>query len=114
MKTFFSFLIVAGALFGESIYLNNDSPYTLIAEIDGANGIFLTQVVLQPNDLINVSFTVPSDQIRSATPFYVVWRCPYGGEYANISAVSADFIRASQSLGAKTCAPKTKDQNRQK
>jgi len=103
------------------VLLVNDSPFMLIAEVQGANGIMLNQVTIAPGeqtnwtqDLYTTNLSVPADSNVSLTPYRVLWKCAYGGFYSTCTNVSpGSLVRASACSGAHYCKPKDDDQQQE-
>lgn len=111
MIRFFMFCFFANLVFAESVLLINDSPFPLTAIVQGADGVELGQVILQPGeqnlfDTTRTQLDMPSTPPASITPFTIVWKCMYKGFYsvgANVSPGS--LIRANDCPGSRTCTP---------
>jgi hypothetical protein len=100
------------------VLLVNDSPFLLVAEVQGANGIMLNQVNIAPGqqtnwtqDLTATPLNVPADASVSLTPYIVLWKCANGGFFSSCSNVSpGSLVKASLCEGAHYCKPKEDQQ----
>lgn len=121
MKIFFSllfFFLSCLSLDGASLFLVNDSPYTLTAVVHGADGRTLGTVTLNPGEQNGWSATYDRtnlDEVYNAssslTPFSVVWECAYQGYYSVCTGVAPGAsVTATGCNGALTCEPKPKKQ----
>lgn len=116
MISFFPFLAFAGTNDG-SLFLYNDSPFILTAVIQAADGSYLGQFTVQPNqqknfttNLFATGYVAPGTPAVSITPYTVIWQCPSEGFYAECRGVSPGaFIRASDCPGSHFCSPKKAD-----
>jgi len=121
MKKFLILFVFVFACFlkADSIFLVNNSPYALTAVIHGADGSVLGEVVVQAGEQNTLtigenrtSLNIPQDSKASITPYYVIWKCPYGGFYSICSNISPGAMaRAGDGDGVKTCQPKPKKKN---
>jgi hypothetical protein len=108
-KLFFFMLFCCSSIFCTTIYLHNDSPFTLIAVIKAADGSVIGQTKLEPNEEIFFNLEAQNQAKVSSTPYTVVWQCPHGGWYSVCSPASpGSLIRANSGTGQKYCAPEEK------
>ena len=111
-----AFLLIALKVpaFGASILLINDSYYELTAEIFAASGVSLGSFTINPGEQKNFVVSLSRSQLKipgnisnSITPYSVVWRCSYKGNYSVCTGVSpGSLVRASSGDGGKYCEPK--------
>lgn len=102
-----------------TLLLVNDSPFTLVAQVQGASGILLNQISIQPGeqsnwtqDLIPTNLDTPGVSNVSLTPYIVLWKCANGGFYSTCTNVSpGSLVKASLCSGAHYCKPRDDDQN---
>ena len=121
MKKLFVFLCLLNSGFC-GVLLINDSPFMLVAEIQGANGIMLNQVTVAPGEQTNwtqdfssTPLSVPANASVSMTPYRVLWKCAYGGYYATCVGVSpGSLVRASMCQGVHFCNPKEDEEDEDK
>jgi len=100
------------------ILLINDSPFMLVAEIQGASGIMLNQVSIAPGEqsrwvqeLDRTNLSLPGQPAVSLTPYRVMWKCSHGGYYTTCVNVSpGSLIKASQCEGSHYCKPKEEEE----
>ncbi|KPK33209.1 MAG: hypothetical protein AMS24_01825 [Chlamydiae bacterium SM23_39] len=117
MKKSIIFSLLFKSLFAYSLFLINDSPFQLTAIIQGANGMFLGQEILQAGEQKQWSTDIKRTEIKeiynaqfSLTPFTVIWKCSYEGYYSICTEISPGAtVRANFCLGSKTCTPKPKE-----
>lgn len=110
---FFPFFAFAGPDSG-SILLYNDSPFILTATIQAADGTFLGQFSIQPNEQKNFTTNLsPTPYLRpgspdvSLTPYIVIWQCPSEDYYSMCTRVSpGSMVRANDCPGYRFCRPK--------
>lgn len=118
-RWFFSLLPIfafAGTNDG-SVFLYNDAPFILTAIIQAADGTYLGQFTVQPNqqknfttNLMATPYVHPGTPAVSLTPYTVIWQCPSEGFYAECRGVSPGaFIRASDCPGSHFCSPKKQE-----
>lgn len=98
--------------YSSSIFLVNDSPFSLTAEVHSAQGILLAKENLNPGEQRNSNLDrtpleVPLAPNASLTPYTVIWYCPnQGGAYSRCSFVSpGSLIRAGDCVGSFYCSP---------
>lgn len=117
MKLFSIFFIAAvKTLFAYSLLLINDSPFELTAIVQSANGTFLGQESLQPNeqrqwstDMNRTDLKDIFDVTESLTPFTVIWKCSYKGYYSICTDISPGAtVFAQAGSGTKECLPRPK------
>jgi hypothetical protein len=118
LRRFLIFFVLIGSccLKAESVFLLNDSPYALTAIVQGADGSLLGEVTIQAGEQNTLTvgdnrtqLNTPSTPRASITPFYVIWKCPYGGYYSICSSITPGAMaRASGGDGDRTCQPKPK------
>jgi hypothetical protein len=98
------------------IALLNDSPFTLTAVVQGADGTFLGQAQFTPGQQSNFTSNFGPSQIQTPnyydvalTPYTVVWKCPNGGFYSICSQVSPGaLVTANTCPGNHFCPSKKK------
>ncbi len=103
-------------MFGSSVILYNDTPYELIAIVEGADGSFLGQQTILPGtqvtwskDLSAIPLKTPDKPSVSLTPFRVIWKCPHGGYFSLCSnAPAGGMVQATLCPGNHYCNPKPK------
>lgn len=99
-----------------SLYLLNDSPFILVAEVQSADGTALGQISLQPGEQKNAVTELNSTQLNlpnnpevSSTPYTVIWKCAHGGYYSTCrNASPGALVQASACPGSYYCKPKKK------
>lgn len=99
------------------ITLVNDSPFTLVAEVQGASGILLNQLSIQPGEQIYwvqdfrpSNLDIPGAPDVSITPYRVLWKCANGGFYSTCYVVGpGSMVKASLCSGAHFCKPKEEE-----
>ncbi|MEL7431016.1 MAG: hypothetical protein AAGI90_00600 [Chlamydiota bacterium] len=115
-----STLFFTNALFGATIFLENDSPFVLTAVVHSNSGLFLGQETLPPagnsreSERKATKLSIPNNYSQSVTPYTVVWKCP-NGEYFSIcrNVNSGDYVQATLCPGSYSCNGKrSKEQNR--
>lgn len=118
-KTFLLFLsLFCINCFSYSIVLINDSPFELIAIIQGANGEFLGQELLEIGDQKQWTTDIKRTDLKdiynnktSLTPFTVIWKCTYKGYYSICTEVSpGSTVSANDCPGSKICEKKPKEE----
>ncbi len=112
---FFFFLLGIASLQAVSIRLHNEANCPLKAIIYGADGVILSEVVVDAQGSSLWSDTVNPLQkgnlpaqgsTRSRTPFTVHWECLDGKNFCILEDVSTGaFVSTAQGTGKKTCAP---------
>ena len=112
MKTLFNVafliavLLVNTNVFADTVRLMNDSPFTLVAKIIGADGTELTQVQMSPNTYNTWNhelFGFSSNRYLS-TPYTVIFYCTNGKEYGIWTNVpQAALVSAQGSVGPRIC-----------
>lgn len=109
-------LCLCSSVFGGSVYLVNDSAYTLRATIRAADGSQLGQVLLPAQksqtwaDDYQTSGPNPS---RSLTPYTVVWTCPSGDEFSVCPGViTGSGVTALSCSGTRYCKPPKKKEEK--
>lgn len=121
-KLFLGFLLlkVQAMLWAGDLWVINDSPFQLIAQVYGSTGIFdQKQLVASEqwhwSDNKAVSGT-STDPDLSVTPYTVIWYCSKGGNAygTNTNVAVGSWVRAQTADGAKICPlPKKKKSIRQ-
>ncbi len=111
MKKLGLFLCFSLSAFASSVRLYNDSPYPLIAVVQGADGKKLGEVFIQPNQLMiwsdNSGMTGYQEPSKSETPFSVLWYCSEGTPYSVTPQVgNAGMVTAQTSQGNRQCKVK--------
>ena len=112
-------LFFCAGLQAGSVRMYNDSPYTLRAVVRGADGTYLGEVVIHPQQFNTWTDTyshigkfgqgnLPNEIItRSQTPYTILWYCMDGGDYAACPNTPTGMIVIAQNCdGAKICRPK--------
>jgi len=108
------FLFSCSSFFGASVFLVNDSPFTLTAEIISATGLRLGKQTLKPGQNLNseldsTQLNLPQDSNTSQTPYSVTWTCESGNLYSYCpSVLPGGLVQASQCNGSLYCEPKKK------
>ena len=115
-----SFFISASAWAG-TVHLINDSPYTLRAAIYGADGTFLGEMVLKPENSMRWTDTyghvgyfgkgnVYEEQSRrSQTPYEVHWQCMNGSDFSISTQISTGGTATARTgQGRRICVPSNK------
>lgn len=114
MKTAFLLLLTSLA-WGASLRLENDASCPLKAVIQAADGTFLGEVIVNPQNvkIWDDSFGIPknaNNPSKSLTPFTVQWYCSEGDNFSTSDNVSTGaLVRARGGLGSKMCAPKKEE-----
>jgi hypothetical protein len=113
----FPFLLSAG-----TVRLINNSPYDLRSVIRGADGSFLSEVIVKSQK--ETVWTDSSGNFgawggadgrqnqnyRSRTPYTVLWYCLDGSDYAICDTVSTGAVVTSQGcMGNRMCKPHKKE-----
>ena len=116
-KIFFPLLLLKGltALYAGDLWVTNDSPFPLIAQVFGSAGTFGEKQLAAGeqwhwSDSKAVSGT-STDPNLSVTPYTVIWYCAKGGNAygTNTNVGVGAWVRAQASDGAKICPlPKKK------
>ena len=108
-----------------SVRLLNDSSYTLKAVIKGADGSFLGEALLAPQEYSNWNDTPPrmnktqpklgSKNVDiSQTPFTVIWYCMDGSDFSiSDNIATGSYIKALHGSGKKTCGQGVKQKDSQ-
>ncbi|MCI0382169.1 MAG: hypothetical protein L0207_03850 [Chlamydiae bacterium] len=114
LSKFFLFLLILPLpLFCGMVRLFNDSPYTLVAVIQGSDGTKLGSVELKPSNFSSWSdnyqqfgmYSGPGPS-RSQTPYTVLWTCQNGDDYSiNVNVSTGGTVTASSGEGARICKP---------
>lgn len=110
---------------GTQIRLNllNDSPFTLTAVVQAADGTFLGQTEYTPGQqstfvttLKPTNLNAPGYYDIALTPYIVVWKCPNGGFYSVCTQVAAGSLVTANSCpsGPYYCQPKPEKQKPEK
>lgn len=97
-----------------TILLLNDTPFILTAIIQAADGTYLGQFSIQPNqqqnfttNLLTTPYHKPGAPALSLTPYTVIWQCPSEGYYSSCSQVSpGSLVKANDCPGEHFCRPK--------
>lgn len=118
-KLFIIFLFVSKGFCG--ITLINDTPFTLVAVVQGGSGILLNQVNIQPGeqtlwveDYRTTNLDIPGAPNVSMTPYRVLWKCSNGGFYSTCYTVGpGSLVKASLCSGAHYCKPKDPEPEKQ-
>lgn len=109
------FLGFTSIAYAGDLWVTNDSPFPLLAQVYGATGIF-DEKVLAPGEQWHWSDKKPisgpsTDPNLSVTPYTVIWYCSKGGNpYGTNSNVPVgSWVRAQTAEGSKMCPlPKNK------
>ena len=115
-KLLFLSLLITKTIFSYSLFLINDSPFELTAIIQGATGILLGQEILQPGEqrrwsteMVKTDVEEIYDADASLTPFTIIWKCAYKGQYSMCTNVSPGATVSAHSCpGSRECTPKPK------
>lgn len=110
-RFFFLFLLFVSPLFGGSLTLINDSPFTLNALIISADGtsLFSTEVPPRKTKKWNSSEDTFAPSTHSQTPYTVIWKCKSGKEYGIwVNVAQGSTVTAQGSTGDKICRPPKK------
>lgn len=102
---------------GTAVTLNllNDSPFTLTAVVQGADGTFLGQTEYAPGEqrtfvttLKPTGMQTPGYYDVAKTPYIVVWKCANGGFYSVCTQVAAGALVSANTCPSGTyfCQPK--------
>jgi len=117
-----SIFFFIGTSYAMSLTLYNDSPYELTALIKSAGGKLLGQEILQPREerIWNTELSTSDDYSieenvdqpeKSLTPYMVIWKCPYGGNYSiDVEVQPGAYVNANYGQGAHYCRPKKEKQ----
>lgn len=101
----------------ESVRLFNDSAYDLRAVIRGADNSFLGEMIIRSQNSTTWYNTygpyqsrAPVQEIRSQTPYKVIWYCLSGEQFAICDTVATGGAAVALScLGPRTCKSKRQD-----
>jgi hypothetical protein len=108
-----SLLLATGTVL--TIRLLNDTPFTLTAVVQGADGSFLGQAEYQPGQQNTFVTTLTPTDVQTPgyydiarSPYTVVWKCANGGFYSVCPNVSPASLVAASSCpqGNYFCQPK--------
>lgn len=104
MKSIVLFLF-SSALYANTLYVKNDSPYTLSATVVGATGENLGQMTIATQGEFEWSDPYGGQtQQGSTTPYTVIWTCQSGLEYGTNYQVAAGATTTAQSsAGPRYC-----------
>ena len=123
MRIFLTFLGIAFSFscYASSVRLINDSPNQLRAVIRGADGSYLGEMVINPQNSSTWTDTYGQSgsfgqgnayeerSTRSQTPYTVIWRCLDGGDYSICTNVSTGGTVTAQGCdGNRYCKPPKK------
>lgn len=114
MKRFFfiAFCLWGSLLSAGSLRLLNDSPFQLRAVILAADGSYMGESTLGPQDFTNWTdassyLGIPGQSMTPSTPYTpysVIWYCPDGGEYGiNTNQATGATVTAQSSSGPRIC-----------
>jgi hypothetical protein len=113
LKTLF-FLLLAGQAWAGAVRLVNDTAYKLRAVVRAADGTYLGEVIVMPQQTMqwNDYWGGVGYYSNSQTPYTVIWYCVDGGDFSVCNNVpSGATITAFQCDGARQCRPQKKQQN---
>ena len=127
----FFFVSVFSEVGFSSVYLYNDSPFILKAQVVAANGIEIGEKLLQPQQLVYVEDQIgssdpthPVDSTRSfqnyknsLTPYQVFWYCAKGDGnlYASCPMIAAGAtVMATTRSGPCYCKPPKEKEKKSK
>jgi hypothetical protein len=110
-----------------SLYLYNDSPFPLKAEVIGANGVNIGSLDLAPQQLSYMTDQIGSSDPtgsgeqspqyenynESLTPYSVFWYCPEGSLYSSCQqAFAGATVTANSCSGSYFCkSPKKQEES---
>jgi len=113
------FLLVPFGMHAGDLWITNDSPFPLLAQVYGGDGVFDQQVVAAgaqwhwtDQQVISGPSTNPN---QSVTPYTVIWYCSKGGQPygTNTNVAVGSWVRAQTSVGQNICPlPKKKTSQR--
>jgi hypothetical protein len=112
-KTLF-FLGLASQMWAGAVRLVNDTSYKLRAVVRAADGTYLGEVIVMPQQTMqwNDYWGGIGYYSNSQTPYTVVWFCVDGGDFSVCNNVpSGATITAFGCGGLRQCKPKQKKQN---
>ncbi len=126
LRKFLTFVLIAlfapYLLFAGSVRLINNSPYDLRAVIRGSDGSFLSELVVKAQKetvwtdtygqygMYGGANSGSNQNIRSKTPYTVLWYCMDGGDYAVCDTVSTGAVVTAQGcMGNRMCKPQKKE-----
>ncbi len=121
---FFAFFSLATSVWAGSVHLVNDSPYTLRAEVRGADGTFLGEMVLKPEHSIRWTDTYgrvghfgkgnvyQEQSSRSQTPYQVRWTCMNGRDFSYCNGVATGGTATARTCeGRRICDSDDKERS---
>lgn len=111
---FLFFLMVASQVWAGAVRLVNDTAYKLRAVIRAADGTYLGEVIVNPQQTMqwNDYWGGIGYYNQSQTPYTVVWFCVDGGDFSICNSVaSGATITAFSCDGTRSCRPQKKQQN---
>jgi hypothetical protein len=108
-------VLIQATMWGDSVTLLNDTPYTLQATIYDANGTLLGQFTLNPRDATLWSDDYENfgteNQYAVQVPYTVNWFCMNGGAYGTCDDVAAGSTVTAQGCGGVQQCPKQQMQS---
>lgn len=120
-KAFFALLWIffGSLLHAGSVRMYNDSAYTLRAVVRGADGTYLGEVVIHPQQFNTWSDSYnhvgkfgqgnlyDENVTRSQTPYTILWYCMDGADFSVCTNIPTGSTVIAQTCdGAKLCHPK--------
>ncbi len=109
-------------IFAGSVRLINNSPYDLRAVVRGADGTYLSEIIVKSQKESTWTDTYGNygtygganarvnQNYRSRTPYTVIWYCMDGGDYAVCDMVSTGAVVTSQGcMGNRMCKPRKQE-----
>ncbi len=115
-------LLLPFCLHAGSVRMINNSPYTLRTVIRGADGTYLSEIVIHSQKESTWTDTYGqygtsgganaevNQNYRSRTPYTVLWYCMEGSTYAVCDMVSTGAVVLAQGcIGSRMCAPKKRE-----
>ena len=111
MKKYILFLCSV-PLFSASVWMYNDSPFPLNAQLIAADGTDLGTATIFPQHEFKWQDSNQNVQTFSQTPFTVIWFCKDGQEYGLTDQVQTGAtVTAQGSVGRRYCRPEKKNPN---
>lgn len=110
----FVFLVVASHAWAGTVRLVNDSFYKLRALVRAADGSYLGEVIVMPQQTMqwNDYWGGIGYYNQSQTPYTVIWSCVDGGDFSVCEQVATGAtITATGCDGTRACRPAKKQQN---
>jgi hypothetical protein len=111
---FLLFLLIAIQAWAGAVRLVNDSAYKLRAVVRAADGTYLGEVIVMPQQTMqwNDYWGGVGYYNQSQTPYTVAWFCVDGGDFSVCNNVpSGATVTAFGCDGTRSCRPQKKQQN---